>query len=86
GGVGQNDQGIAITSDGFGFMTAVGRQTTGQGQSEYWLSRCDPQGQLLWAFTNDAPISGSAIAEATEGDFVVAGAINQGNQNAWVTR
>ena len=87
GGVGSIDSVSSVTSDDAGFMIAVGRQSTGGMGSDFWLSRCDPQGQLLWAFTDAGPIFGADIAMLPGGEFVVSGSIKQnGDDNAWIRR
>ncbi len=86
GGAGSIDSVAAVTSDDAGFMIAVGRQSTDGMGSDFWLSQCDPQGQILWAFTDPGPISGSDITMLGS-DFVVTGSIKQNNDdNAWIRR
>ncbi|WP_434423440.1 DUF4215 domain-containing protein [Nannocystis pusilla] len=77
GGVNAADSALRLAAEPTGFMVAVGRQTIAQGQPGlFWLSKCTPTGQLVWQFTDDAPIAGAAVAMAGD-DPVVAGSIKQ---------
>jgi hypothetical protein len=88
GGVNGADVGLAMTGDSAGFMIAVGRLTTQQGvPSDMWLTKCTPTGQTLWSTFDAGPVSGGAIAMAdASGEFIVAGSIKQGDNNALVRR
>ncbi len=92
GGVNGSDVGFAMTGDDEGFMIALGRQTVAMGQPGVaWLSKCTPTGQVVWAFTDPGPLTGSDVALIdneleSAGDFVVVGVIKQGDNNALVRR
>ena len=87
GGVNGTDAGGALAGDAAGFMIALGRQTVTQGEPGVgWLSKCTPNGQVLWTFT-DAGLAGGDIALAGDGgDFVVAGVIKQGSDSNALVR
>lgn len=77
GGANAADAAIRLAAEPSGFLIAVGRQTVAQGQpGRFWLSKCTPTGQLVWQFTDDAPIAGLAVAMAGD-DPVVVGTIKQ---------
>lgn len=86
GGVNLADAALKLAAEPSGFMVAVGRQTVAQGQpGVFWLSKCTPTGQLVWQFTNDAPIGGTAVAMAGD-DPVVAGTIRQNQDTNGMVR
>ena len=87
GGANGPDAALEIAAEPSGFMVAVGRQTVAMGQpSEFWLSKCTPTGQIVWQFTDGAPIAGAAAALHGD-DPVIAGNIKQnGDTNAWVRK
>lgn len=88
GGVNGSDAAFALAGDSDGFMIALGRQTLAQGQPGVaWLSKCTPNGQVVWTFTEAAGISGSDIALAGDGgDFVVVGVTKQASNDALVRK
>lgn len=86
GGVNAADAAIRLAAEPSGFMVAVGRQTVAQGQPGlFWLSKCTPTGQLVWQFTDDAPIAGVAVVMAGD-DPVIAGTIKQNNDTNGLVR
>ena len=87
GGVNGSDAGFALAGDADGFMIALGRQTVAMGQPGVaWLSKCTPNGQVVWAFTDPGAINGSDVAMASGGDFVIAGVIKQADNDALVRK
>lgn len=82
------DVALALTGDSAGFMISLGRLTTMQGEpSTMWLTKCTPTGQTVWSALDPGPVSGGAIAMADEaGEFIVVGAIDQGDTNAFTRR
>ena len=87
GGIGSTDGVAAVTSDAQGFMIAIGRQAiVPNAGSEFWMSRCDPTGVVIWQFTETANIAGSDVTMATDGDFVVVGSIKQNNDDNLMVR
>ncbi|HEY8377332.1 MAG TPA: hypothetical protein VIK91_12640, partial [Nannocystis sp.] len=86
GGVNAADAAIRLAAEPSGFLVAVGRQTVAQGQPGlFWLSKCTPTGQLVWQFTDDAPIAGVAVVLAGD-DPIVVGTIKQNNDTNGLVR
>ncbi|MCY1055287.1 DUF4215 domain-containing protein [Nannocystis sp. SCPEA4] len=86
GGVNAADSAIRLAAEPTGFMVAVGRQTVAQGQPGlFWLSKCTPTGQLVWQFTDGAPIAGVGVAMAGD-DPVVVGTIKQDDDTNGLVR
>lgn len=87
GGVNQHDQGLAIAGDAFGFMVVAGRQTQGDNGSLLWLSKCDPNGQILWQNTGQAEAYIGSLAMFSASHFIAGGSIKEGvDTNALVRR
>ena len=82
------DIALAMAGDPAGFMIAVGRLTTMQGEpSQLWLTKCTPTGQTLWSVLDPGLVAGGGVAMADpSGEFIVVGSIDQGDNNALVRR
>ncbi|MEZ4384285.1 MAG: myxococcus cysteine-rich repeat containing protein [Nannocystaceae bacterium] len=88
GGAAQNDVGVAITGDASGFMIVAGRQTPqGELTTAPWLSKCDPNGQILWQTLGDPAENFAALAMFSASHFVGGGTIKEGmDTNALLRR
>jgi len=88
GGVNQNDQGVAIAGDDAGFMVVAGRQTLDANSgSVLWLSKCDPNGQILWQATGAATENVASLAMFSATQFVAGGTVKEGmDTNALLRR
>ena len=87
GGVNGADIGSALAGDAAGFMVALGRQTVTQGEPGVgWISKCTPNGQVVWAFTDPTFAGGDVALAGDNGDFVVVGVIKQGGNNNALVR
>lgn len=88
GGANQNDLGLAIAGDPAGFMVVAGRQTLqGQMGSVSWLSKCDPNGQILWQTTQDAALAIGGLTMFSNTHFIAVGSIKEGmDTNALIRR
>ena len=88
GGATQNDLGVAITGDDAGFMVVAGRQTLqGQQTTVPWLSKCDPNGQILWQLTGDAADNIASLAMFSATHFIGGGSTKDGmDTNALLRR
>ncbi len=87
GGVNQHDQGLAIAGDEFGFMVVAGRQTQGDNGSLLWLSKCDPNGQILWQNVGEAEALIGSLAMFSQTHFIAGGSIKEGmDTNALLRR
>jgi cysteine-rich repeat protein len=88
GGVSGADSSTAMVGDADGFMIALGRQTLAMGEpSVPWISKCTPNGQVVWALTDPGLSAGLDVALAgAGGDFVVAGVIKQADNDAVVRK
>jgi len=88
GGVNQNDQGVAIAGDDAGFMVVAGRQTLDANSgSVLWLSKCDPNGQILWQTTGAATENIASLAMFSATHFIAGGTVKEGmDTNALLRR
>ena len=88
GGVNLNDQGVAIAGDDAGFMVVAGRQTLDANSgSVLWLSKCDPNGQILWQATGAATDNIASLAMFSATQFIGGGTIKEGmDTNALLRR
>jgi cysteine-rich repeat protein len=87
GGINGPDTALRLAAEPSGFMVAVGRQTTVQMQPPVlWLSKCTPTGQIVWQFTDDAPIAGIAVALSGSEPVVVGSITQAGDTNGWVRK
>jgi len=88
GGVNLNDQGVAIAGDASGFMVVAGRQTQeADAGSRVWLSKCDPNGQILWQTAGAQTDSFAALAMFSATHFIAAGTTKEGmDTNALIRR
>ncbi len=88
GGVNQNDQGVAIAGDDAGFMVVAGRQTLDANSGSVpWLSKCDPNGQILWQTTGAAADNIASLAMFSATQFIAGGTVKEGmDTNALLRR
>ena len=80
---------VQQTSDG-GFIVAGFTRSFGAGQSDAWLLRLDPSGNIIWEKTygGTGQDVANSVQQTSDGGFIVAGGTNSfGNgSNAWVLR
>ena len=71
-----------------GFMVVAGRQTLqGQQTTVPWLSKCDPNGQILWQLTGDAADNIASLAMFSATHFIGGGSTKDGmDTNALLRR
>lgn len=79
------DKGLAIAVDAIGYIYITGFSTSGDGYSNIFTRKCDPEGNVIWSATEDGSshkdAQGLGIAVSAAGNVYVTGYVSASDGN-----